>query len=150
MGSDHCPIALKLNVPVDGEAERRALAYTKKPLRQIADVADANMKEELKAGDDQVEKGGAQNPSAMNTSMHSLPMLGRPGGPVVHHFLNGTKHPRPKKESSKKQSVRKNDSKARSAYTIKARPQPPILAGSDENSGNDGGSAPVEESKGEQ
>ena len=39
MGSDHCPIALKLTVPREGEAERRALAFADAPLRNLADAA---------------------------------------------------------------------------------------------------------------
>ena len=54
MGSDHCPIAIRMGLPA-GDSDRTALAYASKPLRNIADAADEEVKG-LSSSDGEVPK----------------------------------------------------------------------------------------------
>ena len=56
MGSDHCPVALKLKLPLEGEVEQRSKHYTEESLRSFADISlnpqNQENEEEKKAATD--------------------------------------------------------------------------------------------------
>jgi len=69
MGSDHCPIALKLKITNDGEAETGADEYAGGELRTLADIPnDLN-------GDHEEEKGANESADQEAITMGDLPSI---------------------------------------------------------------------------
>ena len=68
MGSDHCPIAIRMLLPSD-DGYKTALDYTSKPLRNIADVADEEVKGVSSSAEDDLKE-------QFGISMKELPRLG--------------------------------------------------------------------------
>ena len=77
-GSDHCPVALKLKVPVDGEAEERSKPFASSVLKTVADIPDDTKGDPEEAKSESPKQGTADTTATGKASAESKTLKALP------------------------------------------------------------------------
>ena len=77
-GSDHCPVALKLKVPVDGEAEERSKPFANSVLKTVGDIPDDTKGDPEEAKSESPKQGTADTTATGKASAESKTLKALP------------------------------------------------------------------------